>query len=229
MMSIFDDIFYLVDKVGLSELLGTTVFTTGVVFSTSILQVVLCLLGSILMSIKISGAHLNPLVSIGFFIVDKLTNNTNPTFLNNFDFGKYIGMQLGGALIAGGLVRLLSYKNFNIPPKLNEKEFKDLNKSPGHKFFGEMIGTMVFLSIVLASGSVAKESGIPVPIQVIVGLYTGATIASHWSGGELNPMVSLIQMLTTRSGWSGFTNMLGQIVGLILAIGLLILNGTINL
>ena len=88
---------------------------------------------------------------------------------------------------------------------------------------------MVFLSIVLASKSVAKESGIPGPIQVIVGLYTGATIASHWSGGELNPVVSLIQMLTTRSGWTGFTNMLGQIVGLILAIGLLILNGTIKL
>lgn len=205
----------------LAEYLGTTVFLTGISRSASVLQVVLCLLGAILMSVKVSGAHLNPLVTCGLAVVE----NTAPVVVVG-----YICAQILGAATASGLARVLSETDYNNPVDLGDDKRKDNEANKEHKFLGEMIGTMVFLSIVLASGSVAEVSGLPVPIQVIVGLYTGATIASHWSGGQLNPAVTVMQMINNREGaGAGMVNIVGQFVGLSLGIGLLILFGILNL
>ena len=206
----------------LAEFLGTTVFLTGISRSASVLQVVLCLLGAILMSVKVSGAHLNPLVTCGKAVVE----NMAPVAVVG-----YICAQILGAATASGLARVLSETDYNNPVDLNLDnddpiKRKENEANYGHKFLGEMIGSMVFLSIVLASKSVADVSGIPVPIQVIVGLYTGATIASHWSGGQLNPAVTVMQMINNREGaGAGMVNIVGQFVGLGLGIGLLVLFG----
>jgi glycerol uptake facilitator-like aquaporin len=201
----------------LAEFLGTTVFLTGISRSANVLQVVLCLLGAILMSVKVSGAHLNPLVTCGKAVVE----NMAPLAVVG-----YICAQILGAATASGLARVLSETNYNNPVDLGGGKRKVNEANYGQKFLGEMIGSMVFLSIVLASGSVAGVSGIPVPIQVIVGLYTGATIASHWSGGQLNPAVTVMQMINNREGaGAGMVNIFGQFVGLGLGIGLLVLFG----
>jgi glycerol uptake facilitator-like aquaporin len=215
-----------------AEFLGTTVFLTGISQSGTVLQVALCLLGAILMSIKISGANLNPLVSVGLFVVDKITKPTEPFFANSITLIGYIVVQIVGGAVAAGFARLLNNNDYGNAAKLNDDDdagYKNNNDNAGYKFLGEMIGSLVFLSIVLASGSVSKMTGIPVPIQVIVGLYTGATIASHWTGGQLNPAVTVMQMINNREGpKAGFLNMFGQFIGLGLGIVLLLLFGVIN-
>ena len=74
--------------------------------SASVLQVVLCLLGAILMSIKVSGANLNPLVTCGLAVTEK----TAPVVVVG-----YICAQILGAAAASGLARVLSETDYNNP------------------------------------------------------------------------------------------------------------------
>lgn len=77
------------------------------------------------------------------------------------------------------------------------------------KFFVEIIGTFIFLSVILISGE-----AIPIGIALAAMIYFGAGV----SGGAYNPAVSLAQFLKGDLNGTGLAvYIIAQIIGAVLA------------
>ncbi len=60
------------------------------------------------------------------------------------------------------------------------------------KFIAELIGTFIFLSIILSA--IAKPDN-TTPIKIIIGLLASIYLLGHISGGHFNPAVSFMMLI----------------------------------
>ena len=123
----------------------------------------------------VSGAHINPAVTLGFWAAKRLPVQTALL---------YIASQCAGALMASGLIRALfpDYGTLGATIPLG---------SSAQSFALEVILTLILMFVILSVSTGSKESGLMagVAIGAVVGLE--ALFAGPISGASMNPARSL--------------------------------------
>ena len=123
----------------------------------------------------VSGAHLNPAVTLGFFAAGRLPGR---------DVVPYVVAQVIGALIASGLLRGLFADHPTLGATLPAG-------SAAQSFVLELVLTALLMLVILSVSTGAKEKGITAGIAVgsIIGLE--AMFAGPICGASMNPARSL--------------------------------------
>lgn len=129
----------------------------------------------------ISGAHLNPAVTLGFWAARRLPGR---------DVGPYIISQVIGALIATGLLRLLFPQNKLLGATLPAG-------SELQSFVLEAVLTFLLMLTILNVSTGAKEKGITAGIAVGAVIGLEAMFAGPICGASMNPARSLAPALVS--------------------------------
>ncbi len=152
---------------------------------------------------EISGAHLNPAVTIGFYMAQRLPLREVPP---------YVLSQCMGALLASIVLRLL----FEGHPTLGAT----IPAGPsGQSFVLEIILTFFLMFVILSVSTGAKEKGViaGAAIGAVVGLE--ALFAGPVSGASMNPARSLAPALVVGQIEHLWIYGLAPIIGAGLAVG----------
>lgn len=129
----------------------------------------------------VSGAHLNPAVTLAFAVARRLDWREVPRF---------IGAQIGGACLASGVLRLLF--------PTNEKLGATLPAGTAMQSFTlEIILTAILMLVILRVSTGAKEKGITAGIAVGGVIAMEAMFAGPICGASMNPARSLAPALVS--------------------------------
>src|SRR5258708_1271868 len=123
----------------------------------------------------VSGAHLNPAVTLGFWIARRMPGR---------EVAPYIVSQIVGAVAASAMLRILFPANRLLGATLPAG-------SGAHFFLWEFILTMVLMLIILSVSAGAKEKGITAGIAVGAVIALEAMFAGPICGASMNPARSL--------------------------------------
>jgi aquaporin NIP len=123
----------------------------------------------------VSGAHLNPAVSLGFYAARRFAGR---------ELVPYIASQCAGAFAASGMLRLLFPQNELLGTTLP-------TGSATQSFFLELILTTVLMLVILSVSIGAAEKGITAGIVVGAVIALEAMFAGPISGASMNPARSL--------------------------------------
>ena len=152
----------------------------------------------------ISGAHLNPAVSLGFYAAGR--TELRQTI-------QYIVSQMLGAILASFALRLL----FPAHPNLGATT---PSGSSVQSFILEVILTWILMLVILSVSTGAKEKGITAGIAVgaVVGLE--ALFAGPISGASMNPARSFGPALLSLHGQDLWIYLLAPVIGALAAVPL---------
>jgi aquaporin Z len=123
----------------------------------------------------VSGAHLNPAVTLGFFAARRLPAGW---------LAPYVLSQTAGALLASGFLRLLFPDHATLGATLPAGP-------PGQSFALEVVLTLLLMFVILSVSTGAKEKGITAGIAVGSVIALEALFAGPISGASMNPARSL--------------------------------------
>ena len=123
----------------------------------------------------ISGAHLNPAVTLGFFTARRFPGR---------EVLPYVGCQLGGAFAASGLLRVL----FPLHSKLGATL---PSGAEWQSFVFEVILTGILMFVILSVSTGSKERGITAGIVVGAVITLEAMFAGPICGASMNPARSI--------------------------------------
>jgi aquaporin NIP len=155
----------------------------------------------------VSGAHLNPAVTLGFAGARRFPLREVPG---------YIAVQAGGALAASGLLRALFPENATLGATLPAG-------SVGQSFVLEAVLTAILMLTILSVSSGAKEKGITAGLAIGAVIGLEAMFAGPISGASMNPARSLGPALVSghlEHLWIYLTApVLGALVGVPLCMG----------
>jgi aquaporin NIP len=129
----------------------------------------------------ISGAHLNPAVTFGFWLSGRFSGTQIPA---------YIASQLAGAFLASGTLRLLFPAHRTLGATLPAGS--DLQS-----FTFEVILTFLLMFVILNVSTGAKEKGITAGIAVGAVIGLEAMFAGKICGASMNPARSLAPALVS--------------------------------
>jgi aquaporin NIP len=129
----------------------------------------------------VSGAHLNPAVSIGFAVAGRFAWREVPS---------YIGAQLAGAFSATFFLRVLF-------PDISSLGTTMPAGAAGQSFMLEVILTFFLMLVVLSVSTGAKEKGITAGIAIGGVIALEALFAGPISGASMNPARSLAPALVS--------------------------------
>jgi aquaporin Z len=123
----------------------------------------------------ISGAHLNPAVTIGFWIAKRFPGG---------QVGPYLASQAVGAFAASGVLRMLFPSHALLGTTLPAG-------SEMQSFVLELILTFILMFVILSVSTGAKEKGITAGIAVGAVIGLEAMFAGKICGASMNPIRSL--------------------------------------
>jgi aquaporin NIP len=123
----------------------------------------------------VSGAHLNPAVTLGFCAAQRLPWRASPGF---------VGAQILGAIAASALLRLLFPASATLGATLPRN-------SALQSFILEVVLSFFLMLVVLSVSTGAKEKGITAGIAVGAVIALEAMFAGPISGASMNPARSL--------------------------------------
>lgn len=129
----------------------------------------------------VSGAHLNPAVSVGFAVAGRFAWKEVPG---------YMTAQLAGAFGAGGLLKVLFPMSVTLGSTIP-------SGGAGRSFALEIVLTMILMLVVLSVSSGAKEKGITAGITIGSVVALEAMFAGPVSGASMNPARSLAPAVVT--------------------------------
>jgi len=129
----------------------------------------------------VSGAHLNPAVTLGFLAAGR--------FPGREVFG-YVVAQLLGAFAASGLLRLLFPADATLGATLPAG-------SGGQSFVLEIVLTFFLMLVILSVSTGAKEKGITAGIAIGATIALEAMFAGPICGASMNPVRSLAPALVS--------------------------------
>ncbi|MDQ6631319.1 MAG: MIP family channel protein [Verrucomicrobiota bacterium] len=150
----------------------------------------------------ISGAHLNPAVTIGFWIARRFPLN---------DVFPYLTAQILGAVTASGLLHFLFPQN----PSLGATTPAG---SALQSFVLEIILTWLLMLVILNVSTGAKEKGMTAGIAIGATIGLEAMFAGPICGASMNPARSLAPALVSLHLESLWLYILGPILGATLAV-----------
>lgn len=151
----------------------------------------------------VSGAHLNPAVTLGFFVARRLEGRK---------VVPYIMSQCAGALLASGVLRLM----FPTSVALGATEPAG---PPLQSFVMEFVLTLILMFVILSVSMGAKEKGLMagVAIGAVIGLE--AMFAGPISGASMNPARSLAPALVAMRLDHLWLYLLAPALGAIASVG----------
>ncbi len=129
----------------------------------------------------VSGAHLNPAVTVGFAVSGRFTWREVPG---------YIVAQIIGALAASGLLRFLFPANELLGATLPAG-------TGGQSFVLEVVLTAILMLTILSVSTGAKEKGVTAGIVIGAVVALEAMFAGPVSGASMNPARSLAPALVS--------------------------------
>ena len=151
---------------------------------------------------EISGAHLNPAVTIGFWAAGRL----RPQVVL-----PYIAAQTAGALTGSGLLKLLFPTSKNLGATLPA--------GPDWQSFGlEVVLTFFMMLVILQVSAGAKEKGITAGIAVGAVVLLEAMFAGPISGASMNPVRSLAPALLSGHLHALWVYLTAPLAGALLAV-----------
>ena len=130
----------------------------------------------------ISGAHLNPAVTLGFYVSGRMDGR---------EVMPYLGAQIVGALLASGVMKLLFPEHPTLGATLPAG-------SALQSFVLEFILTAVLMLVILSVSTGAKEKGITAGIAIGSVIALEALFAGPICGASMNPARSLAPAI-----WAG--------------------------
>ncbi|MDX1650103.1 MAG: aquaporin [Myxococcota bacterium] len=151
----------------------------------------------------VSGAHLNPAVSVGFWLAGRLPGRR---------LGPYVTSQLVGAGAASVLLRLA----FPAHPTLGAT----VAAVPAPVAVGvEGVLTFLLMFVILGVSTGAKEKGILAGVAVGATVALGALVGGPLTGASMNPARSLGPALVSGTLGGAWLYVLAPLLGAALAVG----------
>lgn len=150
----------------------------------------------------VSGAHLNPAVTIGFCVARRLPVREGAL---------YVVSQFAGGILASGVLRIL----FEGHPTLGATIPAG---SPAQSFALEIILTFFLMFVILNVSAGAKEKGVMTGVVVGAVVAFGALFAGPVSGASMNPARSLAPALMAGRIEHVWIYMLAPVIGVGLAV-----------
>ncbi len=151
---------------------------------------------------EISGAHLNPAVTFGFFISGKFEKK---------EVLPYIGSQIGGAFLATFILKFLFPLNQNLGATLPAGTHMQ-------SFVLEIILTFLLMLVILNVSQGSKETGLFAGIAIGGTVLLEAMFAGPICGASMNPVRSLSPAIVSGNVAALWIYILAPILGVILAV-----------
>src|ERR687893_3292036 len=152
----------------------------------------------------VSGAHVNPAVTLGMAAAKKFPWNYTPV---------YIGAQLGGAVLAA----LATWVTFGGAGARSEAKLAATYPAQGvgdlQAFIVEILITFILVFVVMAVATDDRAPAAIAPIAVGFALAVGVFIAGPVTGGSVNPARYLGPMVVAGDLTSVWLYILGPIIG----------------
>lgn len=152
----------------------------------------------------ISGAHLNPAVTIGFFAANRFSGRL---------VLPYIACQSAGALFASLLLRVLF-------PSVVSLGATHPAGSEAQSFILELVLTAILMFVILKVSSGARERGITAGIVVGSVIALEALFAGPISGASMNPARSFAPALVSGQFASLWLYLAAPMIGALVGVGL---------
>ena len=194
-----------------AELLGTLVLTVAALnVGNNFVIVALVVLVVVLLFGTISGANINPAVTIGLVVNKKLSAIKGASYVVAQLLGAMLGVVIVSKFLKTGDASTSVYTLFD----------SQQGRLPGmwRPIFGELVGA-VFFGLGIASAVIEKKEGFEKAFTLAGALLIGLVIALSGSYGVLNPAIALAVGAYTKSGWWSFlAYALAPIVGASLGI-----------
>ena len=150
----------------------------------------------------VSGAHLNPAVTIAFSAAGRFDASRVPS---------YIAAQLGGAFAASGLLRLLFPGHTTLGATLPAGP-------ASQSFILEVILTFLLMLVILSVSTGAKEKGITAGIAIGAVIALEAMFAGPICGASMNPARSVAPALVSGKMGPLWLYLTAPVLGALLAI-----------
>jgi aquaporin Z len=150
----------------------------------------------------ISGAHLNPAVTLGFFVARRLPAR---------EVGPYIASQLTGALVASVVIRLLFPQHATLGATTPVG-------AAMQSFVFELLLTSILMFAILGVSTGAKEKGITAGIVVGSVIALEAMFAGPICGASMNPARSLAPALVSGQLHNLWIYIAAPIVGAVIGV-----------
>lgn len=150
----------------------------------------------------VSGAHLNPAVTLGFFAARRFGGKM---------VAPYVLAQMLGALTASGLLRFLFPKHATLGATLPAG-------AASQSFVFEVVLTALLMFVILSVSTGAKERGITAGIAVGAMIALAAMFAGPVSGASMNPARSFAPALVSGHLASVWIYLLAPTLGALLAV-----------
>ena len=150
----------------------------------------------------ISGAHLNPAVTVAFAAARRFPWR---------DVAGYLAAQFAGAFAASGVLRGLFPGDTNLGATLPAG-------SAGQSFILEVILTFLLMFVILSVSTGAKEKGITAGIAVGAVIAVAAMFAGPICGASMNPARSLAPALVSGQMASVWIYITAPVLGALIAI-----------
>ncbi len=151
----------------------------------------------------VSGAHLNPAVTLGFFAAGRLPRH---------EIVPYIASQSAGALLASACLRLL----FPHDPLLGATRPAG---SAAQAFVLEMILTFILMFVILSVSTGSKEKGAMAGIAVGAVIALEALFGGPISGASMNPARSLAPALISLRLEELWIYLTAPVLGAVVSVG----------
>ncbi|RZL16799.1 MAG: aquaporin [Hymenobacter sp.] len=150
----------------------------------------------------VSGAHVNPAVTIGFWAAGRFPGRR---------VLPYVGAQLAGAFIGSGLVWLLATPGSSLGATLPAH-------SAGQAFGIELGLTFWLMLIILRVTSSYYEQGLLVGLTISATVGLEALVGGPLSGASMNPARSLAPALLSGNLTSAWVYLAAPVAGVLLAV-----------
>ncbi len=150
----------------------------------------------------VSGAHLNPAVTLGFFAARRLSARW---------IVPYIVSQCAGALLASLVLRFMFPTHTTLGATLPAG-------SVGQSFALEAILTFILMFVILSVSTGAKEKGITAGIAVGAVIGLEALFAGPISGASMNPARSLAPALVSLHPESLWVYLTAPVLGAVVSV-----------
>ncbi len=155
----------------------------------------------------ISGAHLNPAVTLGFAAAGRFPLKEVPI---------YITAQLAGAFAASFILKILFPENLTLGATLP-------TGSVSQSFILEVILTTILMLVILSVSTGSKEKGITAGIAIGAVVALEAMFAGPVSGASMNPARSLAPAIVSGHFQHLWLYLVATILGALIAVPLWII------
>lgn len=152
---------------------------------------------------NVSGAHINPAVTLGFWFAGRMERGW---------VLPYVSSQCLGALAASGILRLLFDNSLTLGATRP-------SGSPSQSFVLEVILTWFLVFVILSVSSGSKEKGLMAGVAIGSVIALEALFAGPISGASMNPARSLAPALVTGQLGHLWIYLAAPVLGALAAVG----------